>query len=59
MKADVKWFCTSALLSDWIWILTYSTEGVLVTASCNYTTHRSLKTGFPQPNATRYKCSHI
>jgi len=60
MNADVKWFCMSALLRDWIWILTYLTEGVLVIASCNYTRDRNLTTGlltgFHQQNDTRYQC---
>lgn len=63
MNADVKWFCTSALLRDWIWTLMYLTEGVLVIASCNYTGDGNLKTGLPtgfrQQNDTRYQCLYI
>lgn len=46
MNADVKWLCMSALLRDWIWILIYLTEGVLVIASCNYMRDRTLKCGW-------------
>lgn len=37
MNTDIKWFCMAALPRDWIWILMYSTEAVLETATCNYT----------------------
>lgn len=63
MNADVKWFCMSTLLRDWIWILIYSNEGVLVIATCSYTRDRNLKnvllSGFHQQNDTRYQCSYI
>lgn len=63
MNADVKWFCMSALLRDWIWILTYLTEGVLVIASCNYMETEPQKTGrltgFHQQNDTKHQCSQL
>lgn len=63
MNADVKWFCMSALLRDWIWILTYLTEGVLVIASCNYMETEPQKTGwltgFHQQNDTKHQCSYL
>lgn len=53
----------SALPRDWIWILIYLTDGVLVIASCNYTRDRNLKTGlltgFHQQNDSRYQCSYM
>lgn len=62
MNTDIKWFCMAALPRDWIWILMYSTEAVLETATCNYTrdnVKNSLLTGFHQQNDTGYHAQYI